>query len=167
MKDKERKNGVKKAIYKKWWFWVIIVVILSAVFGNTETKDSVENVSKDVNSSVEQQIIDKFVEEVKIAIDGAVNSKEEFIEDVVLKDGDLCITVDLSKANPTPLTLEDLAISRTSSITDAILDITDYDNHWNTITIDFGVIGRITNSKEDIKENIAGRYFPAENFILK
>ena len=50
--------------------------------------------------------------------------------DVVLKDGDLCVTVDLSNANPEPLTMEDLAISRTGSITDAILELTDYDSYW-------------------------------------
>ena len=47
MKDKATKNGVKKPIFKKWWFWVIVVVILAAIFGNTGTKDSVEDGAKD------------------------------------------------------------------------------------------------------------------------
>ena len=55
MKDKATKNGVKKPIFKKWWFWVIIVVILAAIFGNTGTKDSVEDGAKDTISSAEQQ----------------------------------------------------------------------------------------------------------------
>ena len=38
--------------------------------------------------------------------------------------------------------IEDLAISRTSSITDAILELTDYDSQWNTITVDFGDVGK-------------------------
>ena len=83
-------------------------------------------------------------------------------------EGNLCVTVDLSKANPEPLTMEDLAISRTWAITDAILELTDYDSQWNTITIDFGDIGRITSKKDDIKENeFGGRYFPSENFTLE
>ena len=59
MKDKATKNGVKKPIYKKWWFWVIIVVILAAIFGNTGTKDGAEDGAedgaKDAISSAEQQ----------------------------------------------------------------------------------------------------------------
>lgn len=73
-----------------------------------------------------------------------------------MEDKDLCVTVDLSKADPSPLTIEDLAISRTSSITDAILELADYDTQWNTITVDFGDIGKVVCDKEDIKENEAG-----------
>ena len=76
--------------------------------------------------------------------------------------------LDLSKADPSPLTIEDLAISRTSSITDAILELTDYDSQWNTITVDFGDVGKVVCDKDSIKENEAGgRYFPSENFTLK
>ena len=59
MKDKATKNGVKKPIFKKWWFWVIVVVILAAIFGNTGTKDSVEDGTKDTISSAEQQTEEK------------------------------------------------------------------------------------------------------------
>ena len=55
MKDKATKSNVKKPIFKKWWFWVIIVVILAAIFGNTGAKDGVEDGAKDATSSVEQQ----------------------------------------------------------------------------------------------------------------
>ena len=127
------------------------------------------NDSEDIDKKTPQDISpDKFVSEVRTAIQGAINSNEETIADVVLKDGALCVTVDLSKANPEPLTIEDLAISRTGSITDAILELADYDSEWNTITVDFGDIGKITNSKDDIKENDFGcRYFPSENFTLE
>lgn len=64
--------------------------------------------------------------------------------------------------------MEDLAIARTGSITDDILDLTDYDSQWNTITVDFGNIGKITNSKDNIQENeVGGRYFSPENFTLE
>lgn len=55
MKDKATKSGAKKPIFKKWWFWVIIVVILAAIFGNTGTKDGAEDGAKDATSSAEQQ----------------------------------------------------------------------------------------------------------------
>ncbi len=172
MKDKTTATKAKKPIYKKWWFWAIIVVILTTAFASQGVKDGFEDGVKDTISSTEQQTTTsasgKFIEDVKAAIQGAINSKEESITDVVLKDGDLYISVDLSKANPLPLTTEDLAISRTGSITDAILELTDYDIQWKTITIDFGDIGKVTNSKDNVKENeLGGRYFPSENFILK
>ena len=59
MKDKATKNGVKKPIFKKWWFWVIIVVILAAIFGNSGTNDSVKDETKDTISSTEQQTEEK------------------------------------------------------------------------------------------------------------
>lgn len=168
MKNKAEKNKVKKPIYKKWWFWVIIVVIIAAIFGNNGAKDGIEDGVKDTINSAEQQTSDKFIEEVENAIQGSINSEEESITDVVLKDRNLCVIVNLSEANSTPLTMEDLAISRTGSITDAILELADYDNQWETITVDFGNIGKITNSKESIKENeVGGRYFPSENFIIE
>lgn len=169
MKDKATKSNGKKPIFKKWWFWIIIVVILAAIFGNTGAKDGVEDGAKDaINSTQQQATSDKFVEDVKTAISGAIDSDNEAITDVVMNDKDLCVTVDLSKADPTPLTIEDLAISRTSSITDAILELTDYDSQWNTITVDFGDVGKVVCDKESIKENEAGgRYFPSENFTLK
>ena len=40
MKDKATKNGVKKPIFKKWWFWIIIVVFLAAIFGNMDDTTS-------------------------------------------------------------------------------------------------------------------------------
>ena len=169
MKDKSTKSNGKKPIFKKWWFWVIIVVILAAIFGNSGTNDSIKDETKDAINSTEQQATsDEFVEDVKTAISGAIDSDNEAITDIALKDKDLCVTVDLSKVDPSPLTIEDLAISRTSSITDAILELTGYDSQWNTITVDFGDVGKVVCDKDSIKENEAGgRYFPSENFTLK
>ena len=59
MKDKSTKSNVKKPIFKKWWFWVIIVVILAAIFGNSGTNDSVKDETKDTISSTEQQTEEK------------------------------------------------------------------------------------------------------------
>lgn len=126
MKDKTPK--AKKPIFKKWWFWVIIVVILAAIFGNTDENTEPTNTSpatEQTQSTEQETSSDKFVSEVKTAIQGTINSNEESIVDVVLQDGDLCVTVVLSKANPEPLTIEDLAISRTGTITDTILELTD------------------------------------------
>lgn len=174
MKGKKDKGpSVKKPIFKKWWFWVIIVILLSAIFGNMgsggdTTPDTTQNPEQSEPVDNAQSVgdsADRFVEEVKTAIQGAISSKDESITDVVLQNGDLCVYVDFSEKDPAPLTLEDLALARTSSITDAILELKDYDSLWETITVDFGAIGHITNSKENMEINGAGRHFPADNAL--
>lgn len=170
MKEKSGNGNIKKPFYKKWWFWVIIVIILAAIIGNSGNDDKEQNnistTDEPKESQSENATANEFIENVKTAIQGAINSKNESIRDVVLKDGDLCVYVDFSNADPSPLTLEDLAWGRTGSITEAILSLEEYDDLWETITIDFGDIGHITNNKEDVQRNMAGRYFPAENFEL-
>lgn len=73
----------------------------------------------------------------------------------------------LAKLTPPPLILEDLALSRTSSITDSILKLTQYENLWDTITIDFGSVGYIRNDKSNMADSGQGAYFHAENFTLE
>ena len=175
---KDKGSSVKKPIIKKWWFWVIIIVVLAGIIGSGGGKDEgkgdtpptttkPEGSQTPENTTTDDVSADKFVEDVKTAIQGAISSKTESIQDVVLKDGDLCVYVDFSNADPSPLTLEDLALSRTGSITDAILELKDYDSLWETITVDFGEVGHITNNKADIQTGMGGRYFPSENFKLE
>lgn len=171
-KEKKANGTVKKPFYKKWWFWVIIVVVLAGIIGGGGGKDEDKRNTPPTTTEPEETktddvSADKFVEDVKTAIQGAISSKTESIQDVVLKDGDLCVYVDFSNADPSPLTLEDLALSRTSSITDAILELKDYDGLWETMTVDFGEVGHITNNKADIQISGGGRYFPSENFKLQ
>lgn len=176
-KEKKANGTVKKPFYKMWWFWVIIIVVLAGIIGSGGGKDKDDTPPTTTTEPEESQTpkgtktddvsADKFVEDVKTAIQGAISSKTESIQDVVLKDGDLCVYVDFSNTDPSPLTLEDLALSRTSSITDAILELKDYDSLWETITVDFGDVGHITNNKTDIQTSGGGRYFPSENFKLQ
>lgn len=169
MKDKAPK--AKKSIFKKWWFGVIIVLILAAIFGNTgETNEATNSnapAPEQTRVTEQESSFYAFIEKVKEVASSSVGENESIV-DVVLIDGDLYVTVDLTNANPEPLTMEDLAISRTGSISDAILELTEYDSQWNTITIDFGEIGKIVNRKDDVEENdFGGRYFPSVNFTLE
>lgn len=129
--------------------------------------DSGKIINIQENAPAKEVTTDNFIADVKEVIQGAISSKTETITDVVLENEDLCVYVDFSKAAPSPLTLEDLAWSRTSSITDAILELKDYDELWETITVDFGDTGHITNNKADMESNGIGRYFPAENFKIE
>ena len=172
-KDKKKKTKIILSVVFTIWF----VILMGAANVDTTdptndipTTEQMQNTEQEIESKGNETLTsaDTFIVEVKSAIQGAINRAEESIVDVELKDGDLYVTVDLSNANSKPLTMEDLAISRTGSITDAILELIEYDNQWNSITIDFGELGKIINRKADVKENdYGGRYFSSENFILE
>lgn len=87
---------------------------------------------------------------------------DESISNIVLTDDILTISVDLSKVYTIiSIPSEDLAIAQASSITDAILELEQYDEFWNEIIIDFGDVGFISRTKDDIveDEHYGFRYF--------
>lgn len=137
------------------------------LFSGTKLSENAVKLSSDENTEETSTDVsdDAFIKDVESAIDGQLGQGETY-KDVTLKDGDLCVSVDFSNADPAPLTMEDLALSRTSSITDAILELDQYDSLWSTITVDFGDVGKVINKKEDVSSNGYGRYFPSENFTL-
>lgn len=132
---------------------------------SSATEKITEESTTEKNTEEETMIADtdispeSFVNAVEEAIQGAVGS-DEYITDVALTGGTLTVSVDLSKADTTILPLEDLAVSRASSITDDFLELEEYDNLWNKIVIDFGDIGSVSRTSNDIIENEYGmRYF--------
>lgn len=185
----------KKKFYQaKWflWLWLIVfppvgIILLWAVHKGMSKKTKIilsvvfviwfailmsatKGGSTDNGTQTEQgenMTESNFAEDVKNAIQGDVG-ENEVIKDVTFENKELCVYVDFSKVDPAPLTIEDLAISRTSSITDAILELKQYDDLWETITVDFGEVGKIKNEKAGIQENEnGGRYFPSEDFKLQ
>lgn len=125
----------------------------------TEKSSETENISEEETTVADADVSPEiFVDAVKEAIKGAVGS-DETITAVGLTDGALTVSVDLSKADVTIASLEDLAVIRSSSITDAILELKQYDELWNNITVDFGEVGSVSRIKDDIKESTFGRYF--------
>lgn len=109
---------------------------------------------------------DRFLENVNSVIQGTVGPGE-VIQSVTLDNRDLCISVDLGQRDISLISTEELALSRTGSITDRILDLYEYDALWDTITVDFGALGYVENFQRDIQKNEYGmRYFPGENFNL-
>ena len=126
----------------------------------TESKATTES----TENNDEKRTAD-FISQVTEKIQGGIGDGES-ITGVSLNDGNVLITVDLSQVDPAPLTMEDLALSRVGSITDDFLDITDYDDLWTSVTIDFGSdIGKVTCYKDDIEKNEYGmRYFPEEKY---
>ena len=178
-------DGIKPKFWKKWWFWLIVVVAVAAIaftdtpedepesdpVANVATEqpketEKVEESEKPTQKSQKTNDTDEFLTTVKAAVQGQVG-ENELIKDVVLENKDLKVYVDLTKTDPAPLTVEDLAITRTTSITDKILELEEYDALWHTIIVDFGKIGSIKNGKENIESNEYGRYFKSENFKLE
>lgn len=147
---------------------LMAVSMIFAMFGcgdsESEATEPTASSAETTQNSTKQASLEK---EIKTALVNNLGEGES-IKDVVLTDGDLCIYIDFSKVDPSPLTLEDLAISRTSSVTDTILGLSQYESSWDTITVDFGDIGHITNSKKDIQTNEYGMsYFPSDDFKLE
>jgi len=121
---------------------------------------------KETPKSASSTSNDNFLEAARTAAKDGLGDGEA-IKKVELENGELCIYVDFSNADPTPFTIDELAVSRTSSITDEILKLKTYDASWDTITVDFGSVGRITNKKSSAQDNgYGGRYFPSSNFKL-
>ena len=106
-----------------------------------------------------------FVNAVRDATDGCVGEGEE-IKEITLYENDLCVSVDLENTTSDQISAEDLANLRVSSVTDAILELDEYDHLWNTITVDFGSIGEVVNGKDNITDNGYGRYFDSAKFQL-
>lgn len=107
--------------------------------------------------------VDEFVAQIPSVIEGTIGSGDSF-GDISLENGDLLICVTLG--DPSPLSYEDLMISRTSSITDAILFLDNCFNLWDTITIDFGEFGSIQNGHDNMQDDGYGAYFRQENFVI-
>jgi len=81
----------------------------------------------------------------------------ELISDVRIKDKNLIIKVDLPELTDTEnMSVQEITINSTSSIADPILDLTEYYDLWDSITVDFGSLGYSTNTKA----NITGDNFP-------
>ena len=96
---------------------------------------------------------------VEKAIEGDV-ADDEKIRAVDFDGENLTVFVDLSSADTSILSADLIAESRTGSITDDILDLeAKYYNTWQTVTVDFGSVGKITFNKGDVKMSPVGKYF--------
>lgn len=120
-------NKTKKPIWKKWWFWLIVILIIGCIGSDSDDTTQKSETTIDNESESEQRVsLEECIETVKTAITGTVG-QGEVIKDVTLKDKDLCVYVDLSSATPQiQIPLDALAMSRTSSITDKILELEQY-----------------------------------------
>ena len=146
---------------------LVIILAVVAVLFIAIIVPSPDDSQQTTSQASATQGAEQFIEKVKEKANGAIGEENETITDIKLNNKNLTVYVDISKADPSPLTYEQLAESRTSSITDALLELEEYYDLWESITIDFGKIGKSKNNKSDIERNEYGfAYFPLEDFSL-
>ena len=138
-------------------------MVLTDNYYNIETG---EQITTDADENAGTVSEDDLIATVSEAISGQVGENEN-ITDVAFDSSDLKITIDLSAAD-TNVPLNLLAISRISSVTDAILALDDqYYNTWETVTLDFGDVGKATLDKSMVKDQGYGKFFDFEDDILQ
>ena len=118
-----------------------------------------KEITTDADESAGTVAGEELISAVKNVIDG-VTADDEVITDVLFDGKNLTVKVDLSEADTSKLSKELIAESRTSSITDEILDLDDqYYNTWETVTVDFGPVGSIVLDKTMVKDEGYGKFF--------
>lgn len=128
--------------------------------------DSGEKFTADADPNAGKVDGDEFVTVIKETIADTVGEGEE-ITDVTFDGSNLTVVVDISNAVIRIGTVKDIAELCISSITDAILGLDDaFYNTWETITIDFGSVGKATLDKSMVVNQGYGRFFDFEPGIL-
>lgn len=128
------------------------------------TSESSSDVTTD--DAVEETSPQDPINEVKAAAENGIGEGES-VTDVILENGVLTISVDLSGADTSLLSLDDIAYTRVGSITDEVLDLDDVYDLWNTIILDFGLEGTATFDKSEVEDGPVGRYFDYQDDVLK
>ena len=110
---------------------------------------------------------DTLVAAVEEAIERQVGEGEE-ITGVDFDGSNLTVHVDMSGTDTSIFSAHDIALSRISSITDQILALDDeYYNTWETVTVDFGDVGKAVLDKSIVKDQGFGKFFDFTDDYLK
>ncbi len=161
------KNRKRNIIIALLIFFFVLVPLLSKCGPDDPVDTQMDSSASDTSSQASDKPEDSFIQEIRSSISGSVGEGET-ITDISLTDGNVCINVDLSGTDTSLLSVDDIAISRAGSITDDFLEISDYDNLWDSITIDFGNVGKIKVNKNDVITNEYGdRCFDESQFVLE
>lgn len=124
-----------------------------------ETTEVAEETTVSEAETATELTEEEYVAKVEEAIDGDVGQNEK-ITGVALADRVLTINVDVSKSNDNAqikFPLEQIALSRASSITDSLLELDT--SMWDKVVVDFGDVGTVTKTTDDIVDSEYGKYF--------
>lgn len=110
---------------------------------------------------------DMFLNEIKAILEGKIGSNERYTN-IALDGKNVYIGIDISNADTSILPRKYIAEADTGSVTDAFLGITEYDDLWDSVTLDFGNAGVVTLYKADIEVNEYNmRYFNSLKYVEK
>ncbi|MBP2032579.1 ABC-type Fe3+-hydroxamate transport system substrate-binding protein [Clostridium algifaecis] len=128
---------------------ILMSVILIGCEDSQNTNNSGKNISADEINSISGEL-----------------GENEILQEVSTKNREIDLKFNLGNKTDR-LTMEDLAYSRYSSVTDYLLNT----GKWDVITVDFINVGKITmNISEAVSQNISGKeekHFPLETIMKK
>lgn len=155
-KKKENKTTVKKTTKKK------------ADKSKTKEKEdekTLENFQRNLDKTNAKLIKKEIGEFLYIEIGDGEAEKEigkTKIESVKLKNQKLSINLDTSEVNIEMLDDEATAMLVLGCVTEELLRHDEFDMYWDTVTVNFKEIGKVTYTEDDVEVNEAGgfRQFP-------
>lgn len=139
-------------------------LLLTDNYYDITTGEQITNEENEEAGTVDAEALIAAVQE---AIEGQIGEGEEYTG-VDFDGSNLTVSVDLSGADTSIISARDIALSRISSITDAILELGDeYYNTWETVTVDFGDLGKAVLDKTIIEDQGFGKFFNFTDDYLK
>lgn len=142
-------------------FMMMIMLACTSNSTNANTSSGNDQTNTEIISEVTTEETKDIVSLVEEALVGRVGS-DDAITDVVFENNQLTISVKLADYDDP----EALVVSRTSSITDAILELEEI-NEVETIKVEFEGIGSVTKKLSDAIDSEYGRYFDIKDSDLK
>lgn len=143
----------------------ILFLLLSLIMIFTFVSCGGGSEEENTAAEVDTDKVNEYIDALKGVVNEDVVGFNETISDITLQDRTVVISVDMSTADTSKFEAKDIAEVDFSGITDAALEITDYDDLWDSMKVDFGDLGSITKTKDDIKDEGAGRFFYYESDI--
>lgn len=148
-KNKETVTKTKKPFYKKWWFWVLAVVVIAAIGGQgADTEEVAEEPTPQVEQTAEE------TEEVESVV-YVLDSNSEFRKVITLNpDTDMPVEKVLYKvpAGKYKATTDFEKVATLGVVKDELNQIEgDYPDEFNYVTEMFNITGK----PEDFNEKLA------------
>lgn len=152
---------------------IIIILLLFSIFGEKKNApvptpiptQYIESPITPTSTPVLVNREDLFLNEIKSILVGKIGRTENYTN-IALNGKNVYIGIDLRNADTSILPRNFIAEADTGSVTDAFLNITEYDDLWDSVTVDFGSTGVVTLYKTDIEVNEYNmRYFNSLKYI--
>ena len=141
---------MKKSIYSLLILFCVCLLCVCLVGCNSSSPTEKEAVNspadttpeiEDTTEETAPMDIDSFLSALESDIKWALGPRDK-IEEISINDTELYIKIMLER--------NDHTIGRFTSVTDKVLALEDGFDFWDSVTVDFGSLGYITKTKDDI-----------------